>query len=53
MGGASCASGERAGRRVLPDLDLVDDRLLQIQHRYGESLLPVVDAIVDWMTQLG
>lgn len=43
---------ERAGRRVMPDLDLVDDGLLQIQHRYGDSLLPLVDAIVVWITGL-
>lgn len=43
---------ERAGTRLLPDLDFTADGLLQMQHRYGDSLLPVVDAIVDWITRL-
>ena len=44
---------ERAGSRSLLDLILVDVGLLQVQHRYGDSLVPVVDAITAWITELG
>ena len=44
---------ERAGTRTLPDLDLLDIGLLQIQYTYGDSLLPVADTIADWITKLG
>jgi hypothetical protein len=44
---------ERAGRRTLTDLELVGDGLLQIQHTYGDSMLPVVNAIADWIAELG
>lgn len=39
---------ERAGTRSLPDLDLVDDALLQIPHQYGDSLLPMMDTVIAW-----
>ena len=44
---------ERAGSRSLSDLDLVDDGLLQVQHRYGNSLLPVVNGIAAWIAEPG
>ena len=44
---------ECAGARRLPHLDLVDDGLLQVSHRYGHSLLPVLDTITHWIAVIG
>lgn len=43
---------ERAGTRALPDLDVTADHLLQISHRYGDRLSPVVDTIAAWLERL-
>ncbi|RYC05759.1 hypothetical protein EUA94_17825 [Nocardioides zhouii] len=41
---------ERTASKRLVDLDIIDERLLQIQHRYGHDLAPVADAIIAWVT---
>lgn len=43
---------ERTASKRLADLEIVDEGLLQIQHRYGDDLVPVADAIVAWVTVL-
>ncbi len=40
---------EATARHRLDDLDITHDHLLQIQHRYGDDLAPVVDVILAWV----
>lgn len=43
---------EATARHQLADLDITDERLLQVQYRYGDRLAPLVDAILAWVDEL-
>lgn len=43
---------ERAGKRALPQLDITASGLLQMSHRYGDPLGPLVDGIESWLDDL-
>ena len=43
---------EATARHQLADLDITDERLLQVQHRYGDRLAPLVNAILAWVDEL-
>lgn len=43
---------ERAGTRAMPALDIASCGLLQLSHRYGDRLGPLVDAIEVWLDGL-
>jgi hypothetical protein len=40
---------EATARQQLADLDITDGNLLQVQHRYGDDLAPLVDTILAWV----
>ena len=40
---------EATSRHQLADLDMTHDCLLQVQHRYGDRLVLVIDAILAWV----
>lgn len=42
---------ERAGTRALADLDVTSHCLLQLPHRYGDQLGPLVDRIASWLDE--
>lgn len=44
---------EATARQQLADLDLSSDNLLQVEHRYGDRLAPLVDTILAWVDGLG
>lgn len=43
---------EATASKRLIDLALVNDGLLQIQHRYGGRFVPIVDDVLAWVTDL-
>lgn len=43
---------ERAGTRCLPYLDITASGLLQLSHRYGDRLGPLVETIEAWLDRL-
>lgn len=43
---------EWTASKRLGDLDITDENLLQVQHRYGDDLAPVADAIIAWVAAL-
>lgn len=40
---------EATARHQLADLDITHGNLLQVQHRYGDRLAPLVDSILAWV----
>ncbi|WP_156411478.1 zinc-ribbon domain-containing protein [Nocardioides sp. Soil805] len=44
---------ECTASKRLRDLDITDDNLLQVQHRYGDRLPPLADTILAWVQELG
>lgn len=43
---------ERTTSKRLADLEITDENLLQVQHRYGDPLTPLVDTILAWVQRL-